>query len=99
MISELFLVCALALPPEYFYVNITPADKAFFSMIREMADEIVFLSKKNWHKGILTIRPGTIVFIQEELGELLFYFKGRDYERFPFMWKEFHIYRRRGTSA
>lgn len=99
LLCVILVSSALALPSEYFHVNITPADKAFLTMMKDMANDLIFLHEKNWRKGILSIQPGDIVFIKEKLETLLFYFKGRDYERFPYMWKEFHIYRKRGTSA
>ena len=105
MIAELFLIGALALPPVgFFRPPLTPADRAFFDFVQQIAvGHLVFLHKTaSWEqitKRVFEMPPGTIFFIDQEFGKLHNYFKGRDFEYFPMHWRGYSIYRKRGSSS
>lgn len=105
MIAELFLCAALALPPvNFFKPPLTKADETFFRFVREVTDSnLKFVHKTaTWDqmtKVIFEMPKGGVVFIDQEFDKLLNYFRGRDFERFPMMWRTYHIYRRRGAAA
>lgn len=105
MIAELFLACALALPSQGGWrPPLTRADRDFHSFMRQLTNyELGFINKKDsWETLTQKVRntpPGGIIFIEQEFDKLHNYFKERDFEYFPFMWRGYHIYRRRGGAA
>jgi hypothetical protein len=105
MFPEIFLLCALALPPAgAFRPALTSADTSFFEFLRSMDyDNLHFVHGRDpWQKLIETvagIRKGGILLVDKKYGVLIEYFKGRDFMRLPFTWRTYYIFRRRGSSA
>lgn len=104
MISEIFLIGALAFPPiGFFKPPLTPADRAFFEFVSQISgNSLTFVKpKSSWDsitEAVFKIPKGGFIFI-EEFGKLHDYFKERDFEYFPMMWRTYHIYRRRGAVS
>lgn len=105
MIKEIFLTCALALAPVGGWrPPLGHADHAFFSMLREMTDyDLHFLHEPfTWRTLSLFVMdrpPGSIFLIDGGYSKLVRFFKGRDFEWFPFTWRTYYIVRKRGKSS
>jgi len=104
--KALFLTCALSLscaagwnPP------LTHSDKAFHRFIAnltpsETMNDVLFIPKPwVWNEvvhDLINLSPGGFVFIEGRLFELMPWFRDHRWERLPFMWRNFHIFRKPG---
>jgi hypothetical protein len=105
MISELFLICALSLSGDVAWKPpLTVGDQDLMSFMRALSIHTMsFVHKKTpWEyftQSVTHTPKGGVLFIEYDFGKLEEYFKGRDWERFPFKWRDYYIYRKRGYSA
>lgn len=106
--KELLLIAALSAPALSFNAPMTTettfnqADAAFFSMLRAMSPNgyVAMVAESALPSVLRNVPHGGFILIDGPYGRVLEYFRGRDFERLPMLWRDKHIYRRQvGRSA
>lgn len=88
--------------PKHRVPPVDEADIAMLSFLRSMSPTgyVGYSTFDELSKSVFNTPPGGFLLIAGSYGRVLEYFRGRDFERLPFMWRDKHIYRRQiGRSA
>jgi hypothetical protein len=84
---------------------LTHSDEAFHRFIANITpsgtmNDVLFIPKPwEWNEVVSSLwhlRPGGFVFIEGRLFELMPWFRSHQWQRLPFMWRKFHIFRKPG---
>lgn len=105
LISEAFLICALALPAATdFKPPLSHADLAVIGFVVKMTqaqsmDDILFINKPWWEWSevrakLIALAPGGFVFIEGRQSRFHKWFMDHGWMHFPFMWRKYHIYKK-----
>jgi uncharacterized membrane protein YgdD (TMEM256/DUF423 family) len=88
-------------PAASFQRNFSEADQAFFKFLHEISysNHVGMTDFEHVQKFVMRTPPGGVLLVEGPIGDVIAYFKGRDFEKLPFIWKTHHIYRRRMSSA
>lgn len=103
MIKEAFLLCALAVPATTWKPPLTEADLILHEFMARMtqsrtSEEVLFI-KSPWQwervvKELMTLAPGGFALIQGRQWRFHDYFKDHGWMHMPFMWRDFHVYKK-----
>ncbi len=100
--KEIFLIAALALPSFQKEKPFSDADRAAFAMFKAINDDVQIMKfDDDLPRKIMRLSPGGFIFVSGEYARIKLYFKNRDFEPLPFLWRNHVIYRKkmRGFSA
>lgn len=89
-------------PVVSFRQGFSEADQAFFRFLGAMGpehpDRILILeapyTEEDLLKGLWWLQPGGFLLVNDAFGVAMKYFKPRNWERLPFLWKDYSIYRK-----
>lgn len=101
MIKESVMACALALSMPASQNTLGPADKTFFDFLLVHApkhDNVLAIVDQiplsKLFRIIQWITPGGFIVSSDDRDFIRRQFKERQWERLPFIWRGFHIYRK-----
>ncbi len=89
-------------PVASFRREFSEADQAFFRFLGAMGpdhqDSIVIIdapyNEKDLLHGVWWLQPGGFLLVNGDFGQAMKYFKPRHWERLPFLWRDYQIYRK-----